>query len=67
MKKFSTSVSPFIMLFIPVLFAILLSLSFKTLNNNAKAELTTTVSSKTIAQKFVKTGEQSVIEFLLKK
>ncbi|HEX7365701.1 MAG TPA: hypothetical protein VF273_01320 [Pelobium sp.] len=67
MKKITTSVSPFIMLIIPVLFAVLLSLSFNSADVQNQDELTTTVNSKTVAQKLVKTGEASALKFLLKK
>ncbi len=67
MKKLSTSVSPFLMLIVPVLFAVLLSFSFKTNNNASESEITTTTATKTTAQKLVKTGETSIIRFLLKK
>lgn len=67
MKKLSTSVSPFLMLIIPVLFAILLSLSFKANTSGAENELTTTVSSRTSTQKLVKTGETTIIRLLLTK
>jgi hypothetical protein len=65
MKKLTTSVSPFLMLIVPVLFAMLLSLSFKSNNTEADSELTTTVATKTATQKLVKTGEASIIRFLL--
>ena len=55
------------MLIIPVLFAILLSLSFKSLDSSTNDELTTTVSDKANAQRLVKTGESSIIRFLLRK
>lgn len=67
MKKLSTSVSPFLMLIVPVLFAVLLSLSFKSSERDTNDELTTTVSGKTTAQKLVETGESSVIRFLMRK
>lgn len=67
MKKLSTSVSPFLMLIVPVLFAVLLSLGFNTNNNDVDSELTTTVTTKTTAQKLVKTGETTIIKFLMKK
>nr|WP_294896883.1 hypothetical protein [uncultured Pedobacter sp.] len=67
MKKLTTSVSPFLMLIVPVLFAVLLSLSFKSNNNGADSELTTITATKTITQKLVKTGETSIVRFLMKK
>ncbi|WP_154647899.1 hypothetical protein [Pedobacter arcticus] len=65
MKKLTTSVSPFLMLIVPVLFAVLLSLSFKSNDAPTDSELTTTTTSAT--QKLVKTGEASIIRFLLAK
>jgi len=67
MKKLTTSVSPFLMLLVPVLFAILLSLGYSSQNSESQDELTTTVATKTVTQKLVKTGETSIIRFLLKK
>lgn len=65
MKKLTTSVSPFLMLLVPVLAAILLSLSYHSQTDENLDELTTT-TRKTTAQKLVKTGEASVIRLLLK-
>lgn len=67
MKKLTTSVSPFIMLIVPVLFAVLLSLGFNSSKTANQDELTTTLSSKTATQKLVKTGEAAILSFLLKK
>ncbi len=66
MKKLSTSVSPFIMLIVPVMFAILLTLTFKANSNDSVTNLSSAVSSKSIADKLVETGESSVIRFLLR-
>ncbi len=65
MKKLTISVSPFLMLIIPVLFAVLLSLSFKSNNVQIDSELTTTTTTKITTQKLVKAGEISIIRFLL--
>ena len=67
MKKLTTSVSPFIMMIIPVLFMVGLSLTFNTDTSQAQDGLTTTTISKNATQTLVKTGQQSFVRFLLKK
>lgn len=67
MKKINISVSPFLMLIVPVLFAILLSLSFKSTDTDSDNELTTITTSETTAQKLVKTSKASVLWVLLHK
>lgn len=67
MKKLTTSVSPFLMLIIPVLFAVLLSIGFKSISVQTDSELTTTTTAKIATQKLVQVGEASLIKFLLVK
>lgn len=65
MKKLTTSVSPFLMMFIPVILFVGLSLSLK--NNDVTQDdfISGIAPSKTTI--LVKAGEQSLVQFLLKK
>ena len=65
MKKLTTSVSPFLMMFIPVILFVGLSLSLK--NNSVKQDEFVSGSSTSKTTILVKAGEQSLIQFLLKK
>ncbi len=65
MKKLTTSVSPFLMMFIPVILFVGLSLSLKS-NDTTQDEFVSGISpSKTTI--LVNAGQQSLIQFLLKK
>jgi len=65
MKKLTTSVSPFLMMFIPVILFVGLSLSLKN-NETAQDEFVSGVKP-TRTTILVSAGEQSLIKFLLKK
>ncbi len=65
MKKLTTSVSPFLMMFIPVILFVGLSLSLKNNDTNQDEFLSGASPSKTTI--LVNAGEQSLIKFLLKK
>lgn len=65
MKKLSTSVSPFLMLFVPVL--LFAGLSFTLNLDSADIESTSSFSTKSVSNKMVNAGQQSLIKFLLKK
>lgn len=64
MKKFSTSVSPFLMLLIPVLLFVGLSLIFN--QNVADSETSSSFSAKIAGNKMVNVGQQTLLKFLLK-
>lgn len=65
MKKLSTSVSPFLMLVIPVLLFAGLSLTFN--QDTADNELSSSFSTKSVSDKVVSVSQQSLVKFLLKK
>ncbi len=67
MKKLTTSVSPFIMLIIPVVLLLGLSLTFDCIEQDQNLNLSTTTVATATAQKIVSAGENSFIKFLLKK
>ncbi len=67
MKKLSTSVSPFLMMIVPVILFVGLSIAFKgeTIDNPENfSSVSTPVKTPTV---LVQAGGQSVIKFLLKK
>jgi len=65
MKKLSTSVSPFLMLFVPVLLFAGLSFTFN--HNSIQSETSSSFYSKQVKTNIISVGEQSLIKFLLKK
>ena len=66
MKKLSTSVSPFLMMIIPVILFVGLSLAVK--ENQSQEEFSSSsLSVKNATASMVKVGEQSLIRFLLRK
>ena len=65
MKKLSTSVSPFLMLIVPVLIFAGLSLTFSQVDSNS--QLGTSFSTKQVESTIVSVGQQSLVNFLLKK
>lgn len=65
MKKLTTSVSPFLMMFIPVILFVGLSLSLK--NNDVAQDEFTSIQTPSKTTMLVKAGEQSLVKFLLKK
>lgn len=64
MKKLSTSVSPFLMLVVPVLIFAGLSLNF---NQDDTQDLSSSFSTKQVKASMVSVGQQSLVKFLLKK
>lgn len=65
MKKLSTSVSPFLMMIIPVMLFVGLSLSLKDRQVTQDEFVSGNTPSKTTI--LVKVGEESLLRFLLKK
>lgn len=65
MKKLSTSVSPFLMMIIPVMLFVGLSLSLKDRQVAQDEFVSGSTPSKTTI--LVKVGEESLVRFLLKK
>jgi hypothetical protein len=65
MKKLTTSLSPFLMMFIPVILFAGLSLSLKKIDVTQDEFVSGSSPLKTTI--LVKAGEQSLIKFLLKK
>jgi hypothetical protein len=66
MKKLSTSVSPFLMMIIPVILFVGLSLAVK--ENQSQEEFSSnSLSVKNATATMVKVGEQSLMRFLLRK
>ena len=65
MKKLSSSVSPFLMLIIPILLFAGISLKFNQVDSNT--ELSSNFSTKQIKTTMVSAGQQSLVKFLLKK
>ena len=65
MKKLSTSISPFLMLTVPVLIFAGLSLNFN--QNDSTQELSRSFSTKQVKTTMVSVGQQSLVKFLLKK
>ena len=65
MKKLSTSVSPFLMLVVPVLIFAGLSLTFN--QEDANLQLSSSLSTKQVKTTMVSIGQQSLVKFLLKK
>lgn len=65
MKKLTTSVSPFLMMILPVVLFIGLSLTMKTSNSPQEELSSINVPSKTTI--IMKAGEQSLVRFLLRK
>ncbi|RKD20083.1 hypothetical protein BCY91_00185 [Pelobium manganitolerans] len=63
MKKLGTSVSPFLMLIVPVLFAVLLSLNLNNGDGENTDNLSSNIKTEISAQKLVKAG---LVRFLLK-
>jgi len=67
MKKLTTSVSPFLMMIIPVMFIVGLSFTLQADKNLSEEELTTTTITENATQIIVKGGQGSFIKFLLMK
>ncbi|MFC5285311.1 hypothetical protein [Pedobacter alpinus] len=67
MKKLTTSVSPFLMMIIPVLFIVGLSFTIPADKFISEEGLTTTTITKNATQVIVKGGQKSFVKFLLKK
>jgi hypothetical protein len=65
MKKLETSVSPFLMLFVPVILFLGLALVLK--SDSAEEEFVSGPNNKTTTNTLIKVGEQSFVRFLLKK
>nr|MBC7613051.1 hypothetical protein [Pseudopedobacter sp.] len=65
MKKLTTSVSPFLMMFIPVILFVCLSLGLK--NNDGIQDEFVSGGSPSKTTILVKAGEQSLVQFLLKR
>jgi hypothetical protein len=66
MKKLSTSVSPFLLMIIPVILFVGLSLTVK--ENQSQEEFSRNgLSVKNATATMVKVGEQSIMRFLLRK
>ena len=66
MKKLSTSVSPFLLMIIPVILFVGLSLTVK--ENQSQEEFSSDgLSVKNATATMVKVGEQSIMRFLLRK
>ena len=65
MKKSSTSVSPFLMLIIPILLFAGISLNFNQIDSSS--ELSSSFSTKQVKTTMVSAGQQSLVKFLLKK
>lgn len=65
MKKLSTSVSPFLMLVVPVLIFAGLSLTLNQEESNQ--ELSSSFSTEQVKTTVVNVGQQSFVRFLLKK
>ena len=65
MKKLSSSVSPFLMLIIPILLFAGISLKFNQVDLNT--ELSNNFSTKQFRITMVSVGQQSLVKFLLKK
>ena len=65
MKKLSTSVSPFLMLVVPVLIFAGLSLTFN--QEDSGSQLSSSFSTKQVKTTMVSVGQQSLVKFLLKK
>lgn len=65
MKKLETSVSPFLMLFVPVILFLGLALVLKV--DSAEEEFVSGSSNQITTHALVKAGEQSFFRFLLKK
>ncbi len=66
MKKLTTSVSPFLMIIIPVLFIVGLSFTIQADKNLGTEELSTRTITKNATQIIVKGGQASFVKFLLK-
>ena len=65
MKKLSSSVSPFLMLIIPILLFAGISLKFNQADSGS--QLSSSFSTKQVKTTMVSVGQQSLVKFLLKK